>query len=388
MLNKMSITWNCKQVANMVKKGKCSFDNIVQRSYVWEPQRMSDLIHSIVENFPVPPFYTRRISGVYDFLDGKQRMKAISSYLDDGFALANIPPVTYESYETGEDVTVNISGLHFSELPEELQDAINSFSLTIYYYENISDAQVAEMFRKLNNGKPLSTKDRNIASCADIKSVAEIGSHKLFDSILTSKGRENRKQIPLVMKIWCMLFTEDVSFESKNFNKVMEETIISDDERKILDQVLDTLNEVYAIIGEIKPAKEATMIRRKLKSETHLISFVPFVKKAIEDGINNNMLTEFFCYFYGNEDGASISETYNDTVKGGSAKAINISRRDDELKAAWDEFFKTDDIDEKADTEMGEELEMAGQPDTDDEESDREVMSFTDDLLADMETPI
>ena len=37
---------------------------------------------------------------------------------------------------------------------------------------------------------------------------------------------------------------------------------------------------------------------------------------------------------------------------------------------------------------MGEELEMAGQPDTDDEESDREVMSFTDDLLADMETPI
>lgn len=371
MLNKMSITWNCKQLSNMTKKGKCSFDNIVQRSYVWEPQRMSDLIHSIIENFPVPPFYTRRISGVYDFLDGKQRMKAISSFLDDGYALTKIPPVTYESNETGEDVTVDVSGKLFSELPEELQDAINSFSLTIYYYEDITDEQVAVMFRKLNSGKPLSTKDRNIASCADIKSVTEIGSHKLFDSILTTKGRENRKQIPLVMKIWCMLFQEDVSFESKNFNKVMEETIISDDERKELDQVLDVLNEVYAIIGEIKTGKEATMLRRKLKSETHLISFAPFAKKAVEDGISNDLLTEFFCNFYGNEMGASVSEVYNDTCKGGSAKAINISRRNDELQAAWDEFFASEEDEEDAY-----------------EEAEESSVSFTEDLMADMETSL
>ena len=63
MLNKMSITWNCKQVVNMKKKGKCSFDNIIQRSYVWEKARKSDLIHSMIEGYPVPPFYTRRVAG-------------------------------------------------------------------------------------------------------------------------------------------------------------------------------------------------------------------------------------------------------------------------------------------------------------------------------------
>lgn len=43
---------------------------------------------------------------------------------------------------------------------------------------------------------------------------------------------------------------------------------------------------------------------------------------------------------------ASISEVYNETCKGGSAKAINIARRNDELTAAWNEFFAEDIIEE------------------------------------------
>lgn len=340
---KMSISWNCKQVSNMIKKGKCSFKNIIQRSYVWELARKSDLIHSLIENYPVPPFYARRVEGVYDFLDGKQRMNAIAGYINDDYALTVLPPVSYEPADDDKPIEVDISGKKFSELPEELQDLILSYTLTIYYYDEITDAQVATLFRKLNNGKPLSTKDRNIASCVDIENVASIGEHSLFNSTMTAKGLENRKQIPLIMKIWCMLNQSEVSFESKVFNKVMQETVITDEQREELNSVLDELENIYGEIAEVEDdKKKVRTLRKKLSSETHMVSFVPFVKRAIKNNIDTTLLAKFFAYFYGAESGATISDVYNDTVKGGSAKTVNINRRNEELEKAWDDFFAED----------------------------------------------
>ena len=316
---------------------------------------------------------------MYDFLDGKQRMDAISGFINDEYELTNLPVVTYEPVDSTEPVEINISGMKFSELPEELQDVILGYSLTIYYYEDITTEQIATMFRKLNNGKPLSTKERNIASCTDIEKVTEIGEHNLFKTIITAKGLTNRKQIPLVMKIWCMLNQEEVSFESKNFNKVMEETIISKEQNEEIRKVLDTLEEVYLLIGEKKEKAEARMLRRKFSSETHLISFVLFVKKALEDGISNEVLTDFFCYFYGNTNDASISAEYNATAKGGSAKAVNINRRNDELQAAWDEFFKEDD--EEDDSFASDKVGAVEEVECEEEQYE----SFTDSIIADME---
>lgn len=81
---------------------------------------------------------------------------------------------------------------------------------------------------------------------------------------------------------------------------------------------------------------------------------MPFVKKAIDNEIDTAMLTKFFVYFYGAEDGATISEVYNDTVKGGSAKTVNINRRNEELGKAWDDFFTEDDQDSDKEEEVEE----------------------------------
>jgi hypothetical protein len=130
----------------------------------------------------------------------------------------------------------------------------------------------------------------------------------------------------------------------------MQETIITDEQREELNKVLDELKNVYMNLAEQFDDKaKVRAMRKKLAYETHLISFVPFVKKALDENISTDMLTKFFINFYDVADGASISSIYNDTVKGGSAKAVNIARRNEELLAAWDEFFKTDE--EETETE-------------------------------------
>ena len=57
MLNKSNITWNAKQVTKMMSKGLLQFNNVVQRSYVWEKTRKSDFIHSMIEGWPTTAFF-------------------------------------------------------------------------------------------------------------------------------------------------------------------------------------------------------------------------------------------------------------------------------------------------------------------------------------------
>ena len=40
-LRKANITWRAEQIASMIKGKKISFDNLIQRSFVWDKTRKS-----------------------------------------------------------------------------------------------------------------------------------------------------------------------------------------------------------------------------------------------------------------------------------------------------------------------------------------------------------
>lgn len=355
-LNKANITWSCKQITKMAGNDTFRFDNIIQRSYVWEQSRKSNLIHSIIEGYPIPPFYARKVDGrVYDFLDGKQRINAIRGFMDNEYYLTDVPEVTYIDSE-GVEHELSLEGLYYDKLPEEVQDTIKDYHVTIYYYEDITPEQVRMLFAKLNNGKPLSTKDRNIANCVDIATVSDIGKHELFTHMMTEKSLEARKQLPVVMKVWMMLNhdIDDVSFMSKDFNEVMKETTMSDDERNEVVSVLDKIYAIYNALEEYDNAKVAKAVRKKMVSETHMISLVPWIKQAIDEETSDKLMGDFMVELFGND--VIVSDSYSDACKGGSAKNVNIKRRHDEIEKVWDRFFDDVDItatDEHEDADEG-----------------------------------
>lgn len=343
-LEKANLNWSAKNIKNMVVKGNIDFNHIVQRSYVWERKRKTALIESMILGYPVPPIFAKRIddgSGkkaalVYSIMDGKQRLSTVAQFLNDEFALSDLEPVlcTVKDEETGEETEteVNISGSKFSELPESLKDHLNTVMFAVTYFDNLTKEEERELFKRLNAGKPLSVKSQLLASCNDIEGLMDIGSHPLFSEMLTDKARDNKNQVTLVMKAWCMLTmpVEEISFESKQFNPLFEDTNISDANKLALNKVFDLIAATHAALVEKKEKATA----KKLYTETHTISLVPFFKKAVDAGTDADMMADWLIDFFGEE-----NEDYTTASGNGSAKNANIVARNAALSDSYDNFF-------------------------------------------------
>ena len=338
-LRKASITWNCNQLTKMIVGNKISFNNIVQRSYVWDKKRKCDLIESLIIGYPIPPIYTKRSDGkVYDVLDGKQRLMTVSSFLNDEYALSGLEPLKITDIATEEEKTYEISGKKFSELPEEIQEIFKTATFTVYYFDDISEEEEREMFRRINAGKPLSTKEKNIANCKELESIIEMGGHDIFEEMYTKKSYEGKSYVPLIVKMYVMLTKEieNVSFESKVFNQLMLDISISDEEQGYMQEIFDLIEYIH---GTIEGSGEAKKIAKKFYKETHLVSLIPFIKKALDEKYDEDIFTDWIMKFFGSEDGASISEEYNNACLSGSAKSENIQKRHKALEENFNEYY-------------------------------------------------
>lgn len=338
-----SITWTCKQIAKMIDNETINFKNVVQRSFVWERHRMSELIWSIIMGYPIPPIYAERGKSdndkvkIYDVMDGQQRNTTIYKYLKDEFALTELKSIPYLD-ENGNECTVDISGKKFSELEEELQDIIKDATITVKYFDNLEQYQKAEMFRRLNNGKPLSTKSRTLASAKDIEGLLDLGEHQLFNEMLTEKSRANKNQAVIVAKAYTMLTEEivGISFASKDFNPAIETMEISDGEKLELVRVFDYVVNVH---DELKENKEKD-VAKKVYTETHLISLIPYVKAAMENNISEAMFAEYLINFFKTENDSETYAEYMEACSNAIARNASIVARHEALGKAYGKFFK------------------------------------------------
>lgn len=377
-LEKASIVWSNKQLKGMVVNGKINFDHIVQRSYVWERTRKSALIESMIIGYPIPPVFAKRIddgsgkrgSNTYYIMDGKQRLSTIKEYLNDEFALSQLAPVSYMDDEIGEECTIDISDKKFSELPEALQNYLNTVTISVTYFDNLTKEEERELFKRLNAGKPLSTKSRLLASCKDIEGLLDIGSHQLFMEMLTDKARANKNQVAMVMKCWCMMNMEihDISFESKVFNPLLEKIEIDEAAKLAMIEVFNLVVDTH----EVLIGRKSKKVAKKLYTETHLVSLIPYFAMSVQNDITSEMMADWLIEFFDATEGASISTLYNEAAGSGSAKSSNIIDRDDALSESYNEFFE---VDEEVD---GEEEDEAVEVESEDEDGQMNLVFDND----------
>lgn len=317
-MNRLNVQWTAKTLVNQMKRGNVNFDNAVQRGLVWDVEKKSLLIHSMVYGYAIPAMYfTRDENKVYDSLDGKQRSNAICEFMNDEFALVTDTPPVYDDDGNMED----ISGMTFSQLPEWVQDRINEYSLTIYYYEDMTEQEIREFFRRLNNGKPLTAVELTRVNTPCLVVFQQLAEHDAIQNVVTAAGKRRFTDENIAMQLYHMATVESPDFSTKSFREWAKSVQTDDD---TIGKIQSGLDAYCSFFAELDPAADKKILRT-IKTRTHFVScayycYLAVQEEATQDEINQTLRT----FFSGNP---STSEDYNKTVGSGSAKPGAVQTR-------------------------------------------------------------
>lgn len=114
-----------------------------QRFYIWPESKQAPLIDSIMNNCPLPLMvFTEQLTGsanTWFVQDGQQRL------------------ITMQKYMMGE---FTWNGKRYTELEEDDRLNFLSYTVTCEIIQNPTTDQIAEIFERLNCGKPLTDNDK------------------------------------------------------------------------------------------------------------------------------------------------------------------------------------------------------------------------------------
>ena len=316
---KANIQWTAKQITKMYGNNTLRFDNAIQRGIVWDIKRKSLLIDSLIKGYPVPPMYTIRIDGVkdekgkviptYDCIDGKQRCSTIAAFRNGEFSLSL------------DDEELN--GKTFTELSEDMQDSISDYSLTVYYFTDISEDEVAEMMSRLNNGKPLSGVENARIKSRSLAVIQELAAHDLFADNLSDAAKKSYVNEDMVVKTVMQMHNKEFELSSKNVRAAYENHTFKDEEISELNETFDKLAEVYEIIKA-----ENKKVYKKITQKTNMVTIIYF---TIANVISVNDLVKSLIHFFDINGQISISEEYNEVMSNGTNHRFNVMTRNEEM---------------------------------------------------------
>jgi uncharacterized protein with ParB-like and HNH nuclease domain len=113
-----------------------------QRSFVWEEERQSKFIESILLGLPIPYIFTaENEDGRFEIVDGTQRIRTLTNFLSDRLTLNTL------------EILDKCNGLKFSDFPISRQRKINNTSLRMIVLSEHSDEDARFMlFERINSG--------------------------------------------------------------------------------------------------------------------------------------------------------------------------------------------------------------------------------------------
>lgn len=144
---------------------------------VWSLARQQLFIDSLLNGYDVPKIYLHDLRGrhptkVYAVVDGKQRLTALWSYLEDGFALDQDFRIEEpDSAGVSPGAIVPAGPLRSSELDAPWRARLLGTYLSVVLIRDATVADIEELFSRLNNGVPLSACDRRNAFGGDMAAL-------------------------------------------------------------------------------------------------------------------------------------------------------------------------------------------------------------------------
>lgn len=225
-------------------KGKVNLGPNYQRYDVWTLTQKRQLIDSIIRGFDIPKIYFREVDGSFEIVDGQQRLRAIFDFLNQEktFRLDNKAKCFNGK---------KIAGCSLRDLPLDVFERINAYSLTMIKLINYSDEQIADFYVRLQMGTRLNSAECRRGIISNMRDMAfEFSKHPFFS--LLDSGNKRQQYEDFVGKFFHLLKHNTISaptkdkvdldwLKNKKINYKEDDTCKS--MKKILDFIFDFAKE-------------------------------------------------------------------------------------------------------------------------------------------------
>lgn len=170
---------------------KIVYDPYYQRNYVWENDKQSFFIESVLLGTEIPPIVLYKNGVKVEVIDGRQRFETIKRFKEDDFALSKKGLIELQA----------LSSKKFSKLSSDIQNLFLNAKIRFFEYEvvglpdlspEIDDMVKKEIFRRYNSGiTPLTQAEVDNAKYEDDEFTSSIrvilkDNRNLYDKILAN----------------------------------------------------------------------------------------------------------------------------------------------------------------------------------------------------------
>jgi hypothetical protein len=200
-----------------------------QREFIWEEKRQSRFIESLLLGLPVPLIFVAEIEedGRLEIVDGSQRIRTLSAFLNDELQLKGLEKLT------------ELNNTVFSQLQSSRQRKFKNISMRMIVLSSKATEEIRnEMFDRINTSSvpllPMETR-RGIYRGKFTDFVTELSKEKLFKKLcpIMSYFNGRREEEELILRFFA--FSEAFP----NFNLVDKNGVA-----RFLDNYLENKNKV------------------------------------------------------------------------------------------------------------------------------------------------
>lgn len=276
-LKRRSNNINIAQFWENVQFDKYNFNPTYQReSDVWNNNKKSFLLDSILKNFPMPPIFLHEHINdddgktVFDVIDGKQRLSAIISFIKNEIPL----PDDFGEDGYGDPI---LNGLYFKDLDKEglkeWKKAFWKYEISIEYIDSEQDNDIVNnIFDRLNrNGEPLNAQELRKAK------YGELPFYELIISLT---------KIPFWVQNLSKLKInryDDVEFVSELVFLMLEEQVFESSK-----DIIDKLYDKYCKGENVLSSVNCSLLQSQFENITKVVeSFQLNLKEFQIDGVSH-----------------------------------------------------------------------------------------------------
>lgn len=223
------------ELCDLIAANQLIFNTEYQRSEVWPTKKKQRLIDSILRKYDISKIFLRqRLDGVFECLDGQQRLKAIHEFTNNEFA-------------TSKDITTELGTEAFYSdqptLPDFLKSRVREFVITATLVHNVDEEITSDIFLRLQEGMPLNAPEKlNAISGIMRRRVLELSRHKFFSNMGVKDTRFTHRY--LAAQILAIELNDGLPMDVKyrNLEKLYRLYKEVEVPQNILDHVTGTFN--------------------------------------------------------------------------------------------------------------------------------------------------